>query len=96
MLGIIFLNRDGFVMAPKKFFNYKDNRPWAQNVQIVMQLGLTMAGSIMFCLFVGRVLDKWLATKGIFTAVFIILGIVGGGVVVYRQIIEIAEPDHKE
>ncbi len=80
-------------MAPKKFFNFNDNRPWAQHLQIVMQLGLTMAGSIVFCLFVGRLLDRWLATGGIFTAVFIILGIVGGGVVVYRQILEVTESE---
>jgi F0F1-type ATP synthase assembly protein I len=82
-------------MPPKKIFNYKDNRPWMAHLQIVMQLGLTMAGSIVFCLFVGRLLDNWLATRGIFTALFIILGIVGGAVVVYRQILEVTEPDKK-
>lgn len=82
-------------MPPKKIFNYKDNRPWMGHLQIVMQLGLTMAGSIVFCLFVGRLLDNLLATRGIFTALFIILGIVGGGVVVYRQILEVTESDKK-
>lgn len=79
-------------MAPKKFFNYRQNRPWAENLQIVAQLGLTMAGCIIFCLFVGRFLDGWLGTPGIFTILFIIFGIVGGAVVVYRQIMEILEP----
>ena len=51
-----------------------------------MQIGLTMAGCIVFCFFIGLYLDKWLGTKGIFVTVFIILGIVGGGVTVYRQI----------
>lgn len=80
-------------MARKNFFNYKANRPWAQNLQIVAQLGLTMAGSIIFCLFVGRWLDGWLGTKGIFTTFFILFGIIGGGIVVYRQIMEITEQD---
>ncbi|MGM0451706.1 MAG: AtpZ/AtpI family protein [Thermodesulfobacteriota bacterium] len=79
-------------MAPKKYFNYRKNQPWTEHLQIVAQLGLTMAGSILFCLFIGRVADNWLETKGIFTALFILLGIIGGGVVVYRQIMEIMEP----
>ncbi|MFP3981685.1 MAG: AtpZ/AtpI family protein [Desulfobacterales bacterium] len=83
-------------MAPKKFFNYRQNRPWAENLQIVAQLGLTMAGSIIFCLFVGRFLDGWLGTPGIFTVLFIIFGIIGGAVVVYRQIMEILEPDTRD
>ncbi len=48
-----------------------------------------MAGCIIFCFFIGRFLDKWLGTKGIFLTIFIILGIIGGGNTVYRQILEI-------
>lgn len=80
-------------MAAKKFFDFKENRPWAQHLQIVVQIGLTMAGSIIFCMFVGRAIDGWLETGGIFTIIFILLGIVGGGVVVYRQIMEVVLPD---
>jgi len=72
-------------------FNYKKNRPWAENLTIVMQIGLTMAGCIVFCFFVGLYLDKWLGTGGIFVAIFIILGVIGGGVTVYRQIMEVIE-----
>lgn len=79
-------------MAAKKFFNFKANRPWAQNLQIVMQIGLTMAGSIIFCMFMGRLIDGWLGTGGIFTIIFILFGIVGGAIVVYRQIMEVLEP----
>jgi len=50
-----------------------------------------MAGCIIFCLFVGLYIDKHLGTRGIFTTLFIIFGIIGGGVVVYRQILEIIE-----
>ena len=39
-------------------FNYKKNRAWAENLTIVMQIGLTMAGCIVFCFFVGLYLDK--------------------------------------
>ena len=75
----------------KMSFNYKKNRPWIENLYIVTQLGLTMAGCIAFCFFVGLYLDRWLGTKGVFITIFIILGVIGGANVVYRQIIEIIE-----
>ena len=71
------------------FFNYKKNREWAENLSVVMQIGLTMAGCICFCFFVGLYLDRWLGTRGVLTVVVILLGIVGGANVVYRQIIDI-------
>ncbi|MFP4194886.1 MAG: AtpZ/AtpI family protein [Desulfosalsimonas sp.] len=80
-------------MAARKIFNFKENRPWAQNLQIVMQIGLTMAGSIIFCMFLGHLIDGWLGTGGIFTIIFILFGIVGGAIVVYRQIMEVLEPE---
>jgi F0F1-type ATP synthase assembly protein I len=73
------------------FFNYKKNRAWAENLTIVMQIGLTMAGCIVFCFFLGLYLDKWIGTKGIFVTIFSILGVIGGGVTVYRQIMEVIE-----
>ncbi|MBW2620878.1 MAG: AtpZ/AtpI family protein [Deltaproteobacteria bacterium] len=75
----------------KKIFDYKKNRAWTENLYIVTQLGLTMAGCIAFCFFIGLYLDKWLGTKGIFITICIILGVIGGANVVYRQIMEITE-----
>jgi ATP synthase protein I len=72
-------------------FDYKKNRAWAENLQIVMQLGLTMVGCILFCFYIGYKLDNWLGTKGIFVSIFILLGVIGGGVVSYRQVLEIFE-----
>jgi F0F1-type ATP synthase assembly protein I len=72
-------------------FNYKKNRAWTENLTIVMQIGLTMAGCIVFCFFVGLYLDKWLGTRGIFVTIFTVLGVIGGGVTVYRQIMEVIE-----
>ncbi|MBW1608612.1 MAG: AtpZ/AtpI family protein, partial [Deltaproteobacteria bacterium] len=40
---------------------------------------------------IGRYLDKFLGTKGIFVAIFTVLGVIGGGIVVYRQILEVTE-----
>jgi F0F1-type ATP synthase assembly protein I len=75
----------------KKLFDYKRNRAWVEDLYIVTQLGLTMVGCIAFCFFIGLYLDRWLGTKGVFITIFIILGVIGGGVVVYRQIMEITE-----
>ena len=63
---------------------------------LTMQIGLTMAGSILFCFVIGYYLDKWLNTKPIFIIIFILLGIVGGGVTVYRQIMAATEQDGKK
>ena len=73
------------------FFNYKKNKVWAENLSIVMQLGLTMAGCIGFCFFIGLYLDRHLGTKGVFIVIFTILGVIGGGNVAYRQILEIIQ-----
>ncbi len=65
------------------------------DIAIVSQLGLTMAGSILFCFAIGYYLDKWLNTKGLFITVFILLGIAGGGYTVYRQIMEVTTRDEE-
>jgi F0F1-type ATP synthase assembly protein I len=61
-----------------------------------MQIGLTMVGCILFCLWLGIKLDQWLGTKGVFTTIFILLGIAGGGVTVYRQIDETMTSSQKK
>lgn len=73
----------------KNLFDFKKNRVWAENLSIIMQLGLTMAGCIMFCFFIGYFLDQWIGIKGLFVSIFTVLGVAGGGVTVYRQIMEI-------
>ena len=74
-------------------FDFKKNRAWAENLQIVTQLGLTMAGCIALCFFIGLWLDRRLGTKGVVLTIFIILGIIGGANTVYRQILEIIEDE---
>lgn len=73
------------------FFNFKKNQAWVENTQIIMQIGLTMAGCIGFCFFIGLKLDSWMGTKGIFITVFTILGVLGGANVVYRQIMAVTK-----
>ena len=80
----------------KNFISFKKHRVWAENLTIIMQIGLTMAGCILFCFFIGRYLDRWLETKGVFVTIFIILGVIGGGNTVYRQILEVTEGKKKD
>lgn len=77
-------------------FDFKSNKAWVAHLQIVMQLGLTMVGCIVFCFFIGRYLDRWLGTGGIMVAIFTILGVIGGGVTCYRQILEILDSEKQE
>lgn len=77
-------------------FDFKKNAAWAENVALIMQLGLSMAGSVVLCFFIGHQLDKWLGTKGVFLIVFIILGVIGGAYLAYRNIMEVLASDTKE
>ena len=77
-------------------FDFKKNKDWASHLQIVMQLGLTMVGCIALCFFIGRFLDSWLGTKGLMVAIFTILGVVGGAVTAYRQILETLDSEKKD
>ena len=82
--------------------DYRKHRPWADNLSIVLQIGLTMAGCIVACFLAGRYLDHWIGSRGLFTILFTLFGIIGGGVVSYRQIMEVfadqsetnSGPDH--
>lgn len=80
----------------KPFFNYDKNRDWTENFALVMQTGLTMVGSIMFCFFIGLYLDRWLGTRGLFLIIGLLLGIAGGGVTAYRQIMDMLKDKHKK
>jgi ATP synthase protein I len=75
--------------------NFKGHREWAEHLSVIMQIGLTMAGCIVFCFFVGRYLDRLFETKGIFLIIFTILGIAGGANVTYRQIMEVIDKGKK-
>jgi len=80
----------------KLLFNIRHNRAWSEDLSFVMQLGLTMAGCIFFCFFIGRMLDNFFGTRGIFLTIFIFLGIIGGASVVYRQIMKMVTPEQNK
>lgn len=64
---------------------------WLRELTLVSQLGITMVMSIA-CFFVaGFFLDKWLNTKPVFSLIFILVGIISGGYLIYKQIMEIIQ-----
>jgi len=73
----------------------KDYKSTMDNLTLVTQVGLTMVGCVLFCFAIGYYLDKWLGIKGVFTVIFLLLGIIGGGFTVYRQIQEVIHEDEK-
>ena len=73
-------------------FDFKKNAGWTENIALTMQIGLSMAGSVVFCFWIGRMIDKWLGTKGLFLIVFTILGVIGGAYLAYRNIMAAMVP----
>ena len=78
------------------FSDFKKHREWAEHLSVVMQFGLTIAGCIVFCFFIGRFLDHWLGTRGVFITIFILLGVIGGANVAYRQIMDVMKEAQKK
>jgi len=76
--------------------DFKKHRQWAEHLSVVMQIGLTIAGCIVFCFFIGRALDRWLGTHGVFITIFILLGVIGGANVAYRQIMDVLQADQSK
>ena len=74
----------------------KESRKILEQLTLVSQLGLTMVGCIGVGFATGYFLDKWMGTRGIFLTLFILLGIVGGGYTVYRQIRELEDSEKEE
>jgi ATP synthase protein I len=74
----------------------KETRKIFEQLAMVSQLGLTMVGSIGLGFAIGYYLDKWLGSRGIFLTLFILLGIVGGGYTVYRQIRELEDSENEK
>ncbi len=77
-----------------KLLNKDSQYAYSEGLTMVMQIGLTMVGCIAFCFFIGFYLDRWLGTKGVFIAIFLICGIIGGANTAYRQIMGMM-PDYK-
>ena len=61
-------------------------REFWDHLALISQVGLTMGGSIVIFLVAGCYMDQWVGGGGVLTILFTLLGVVGGGYTVYRQI----------
>lgn len=66
--------------------DFKKKRDSIEYLALVSQVGLTMAGSILLCFALGYFLDRWLHAHGLILVLFILLGVIGGAVTIYREI----------
>ncbi|MFI3209961.1 MAG: AtpZ/AtpI family protein [Peptostreptococcaceae bacterium] len=56
-------------------------------LSLVTQIGLMILISILGCTFIGRMIDQKLNTKPIFTLIFLLLGIGGAFMAVYKTLV---------
>lgn len=69
--------------------NNKDNKEiigLGRALTLVYQIGFTIILSLLFFMFIGKKIDNWLGTPGVFVILGIIIGVLGSGYVVYREI----------
>ena len=64
--------------------NNKDYKDALKNLALISQIGFSIITPILLGLFIGQFLDNKLGTKGIFAIVFIILGVGGGFVNLFK------------
>lgn len=55
-----------------------DNRSALKNLALISQIGISMITPIILGVYIGGWIDRWAGTKGVFMLVFIILGVGGG------------------
>lgn len=65
----------------------KDYLKIANMLSLVSQIGLMILISILGCTFLGKFIDSKLHTKPIFTIIFLLLGIGGAFMSVYKTLI---------
>lgn len=80
----------------KRLINFKGSGELMKNVTIIMRFGLIMVISIGIFFYIGLYVDKWLGTKGIFTVILTIFGVIGGARTIYHQIMELTEKGKDE
>ena len=59
----------------------------AQMLSLISQLGIMMVVSIFGCFFIGKFIDNKLNTSPIFMLIFLVLGIGGAFMSVYKTVI---------
>lgn len=64
--------------------NNKDYKDVLKGLALISQIGISMITPILLGLFIGQFLDKKLDTTGIFAIIFILLGVGGGFVNLFK------------
>ena len=70
-----------------------ESKQFLTNLQLVTELGLTIASPIIIAVLIGAYLDKRFGQSGIFTFVFLIFGLSGGFLGAYRLIKRVARSE---
>lgn len=71
------------------------NKQFFSNLQLVSELGLTIAASVIIAVLIGAYLDRKFAQSGVFTVIFLIFGLSGGFLGAWRLIKKAAQLEHK-
>lgn len=58
-----------------------------QALSLISQIGIMMLVSIFGCFFIGKLIDEKINTNPIFTLIFLVLGIGGAFMSVYKTVI---------
>lgn len=56
----------------------KDNKGIFKNLALISQIGISVVTPIFLTMAIGRLLDKWFGTEGIFIMIGLILGVGAG------------------
>ena len=72
------------------------NKQLITNLQLVTELGLTIAAPVIIAVLIGTYLDRKLLQPGIFTFIFLIFGLCGGFLGAYRLIKKVAHLENKD
>ena len=67
----------------------KNNKNFFDYIGLITELGLSVVISIAIGLFAGLWLDKKFGSKGIFTVILLIFGVIGGFISAYKLIKEL-------
>ncbi len=64
--------------------NNSTDKNFLKNITLISQIGLSMITPILLGVYIGQFIDKKVGTKGIFTIIFLLIGVGGGFVNLFK------------
>lgn len=64
--------------------DYNSDKSFLKNIALISQIGFSMITPILVGVYLGQFIDKKVGTKGVFTIMFIIIGVGGGFVNLFK------------